>query len=90
MSEINDRNLAVAKEIVALMNVMGNEKDVATAIADELKMSHRTLQASFWRTIKITAGEYYEANKDFTDQRNRVAVDLAKEIDLSNNYPPFI
>jgi hypothetical protein len=90
MSEINDRNLAVAKEIVALMNVMGNDRDVAVAIADELKNSHRTLQGSFWRTIKMTAGEYYEANKDFTDLRNKVAVDLAKDIEDSNNFPPLV
>jgi len=90
VNECHVRNLAVVKELFHMINVMGNDTDLALAISDHLKKEHRTLQGSFWRMIKTTAGEYYEQNKDFTDPRNQVAVALAKDIEDSNNFPPFI
>jgi len=88
--ELNDRNKAVVKELFKLINVMSNDTDLALDFAEHLKTEHRTLQSSFWRMVKKTAGEYYGNNKNFTDPRNEVAIALAKEIEDSNNFPPFI
>lgn len=78
---------AAVKEIVDCVNIMGSEEIVATAIANELCRTHRTLQSSFLGAFNGAMVTYSGIP---TDARNEAAVDYAKKIVAIDHYFPYI
>lgn len=87
---LQQRNEALAQEIISLVNPMGNDKDLAKVLGLALTSSHRTLQQNFWRTILFTADKYVEQMDGHTDLRNKASLELAKLICDKSPYLPFV
>ncbi len=62
-------------------------KEIAKGMYAELIHSHRTLQASFFRTLLLLCNNYKEAGFDL---RNEAAVEAAKKISELDLHIPFI
>lgn len=78
--EIENKNREIAKEIMKLVNYMGNDKVLGKALAEELSHEHRTIQQNFFRMIYYTASQYEKEMDGHTDLRNEGALALAKLI----------
>ena len=91
MSEkINQRNQELVKEFFRLVNYLGNDGDMAEALADHLRTEHRTLQQNFWRTIQMTSLLYAEQTKGHTDLRNEGALAFTEAVNKVETYLPTV
>lgn len=75
-------------QILAAVNYMGLEKELSEAMLATLLNDHRTIQQSFWRTIRLLAKQYGETQH--FDQRNEASVKFAKEVGEIQMSLPFI
>jgi hypothetical protein len=75
------------EEIIDESNHYGSEKEMSEAIVDVLDRSHRTLQQTFWRSIKDAMAKYGET--EFFDLRNQASVEFCKAVteEVSPEHP---
>ena len=66
------------EQIIRQLNVMGNDKEVESALVLGLANTHRTLQQSFFRSVIVPSIKFF-ATCD-TDLRNEQASKTAKEL----------
>ena len=76
--EIDIRNQEVAKEIIKLVNIMGNDEELAKVIIEELSKTHRTLIQSYFRCVKGVIEGY--ADTFTSDLRNEASLKWAQEV----------
>ena len=77
-------------ELIDAMNIMGVEDEVLEALFDKVTHSHRTLQATFVRTLKGFLGKYGQL--EFFDARNQGAVEYARAATAAakDSYIPHV
>lgn len=75
---IQERNEEIAKEIMHLCNVMGNEHSLEKAFVEELLNEHPTIQQTFMGVVRRIILMY--GQQRYTDLRNQASYDWAKKV----------
>ena len=88
--ELVERNAKVVKELTDLVNIMGNEEDLAKVFVSQLNKTHPTLQQNLFRVFASVIKEH--AARPYTDLRNEGSVEWAKKVveATKKTYMPFI
>ena len=87
ISPVNAEVRRCVNSIIRQLNYMGCEGEVAKAVVEELRVSHRTLQQNWWKMVQAVAKEYAGFEHDL---RNEDAVRFAKKVSEVDDYMRFI
>lgn len=90
MSKLSQENKDFVNQFFKLINLMGNEDDLAKAFSDKLVREHRTLQQNTIRFISKVIETYAKSHTGH-DLRNEASVQWAENV--ARHHPgafPFV